>query len=85
MRCVIVLSLQYLEYEVTKVINKHKSQSISSNLTRNHRETLAHLRARNRTSVSDKVSEFVVVDINVDNKLMEKHLGNETPNSKMLY
>ena len=31
-----------------------------------------------RISVSDKGGEFVVMDSNLDNQLMEKHLGNET-------
>ena len=37
------LSLEHLKYECKKVINKRKSRSVSSNLTRNQRETLAQL------------------------------------------
>ena len=75
------LSLQHLKYEVKKVINKHKSRCISSILARNQRETLAQLttlkKAREvRISVSDKGGEFVVMDSNLDNQLMDKHLGN---------
>jgi hypothetical protein len=72
-----------LKHEVKKVINKHKSRSLPPNLTRNQRETLSELttlkKAREvRISVSDKGGEFVVMNSNLDNTLMEKHLGNES-------
>ena len=69
--------------KVKKVINKHKSRSLPPNLTRNQRETLSEMTTLKkgrevRISVSDKGGEFVVMDSNLDNTLMEKHLGNES-------
>ena len=77
-------SLQHLKHEVKNVINKYKSRSLPPNLTRNQRETLSELttlkKAREvRISVSDKGGEFVVMNSNLDNTLMEKHLGITLP------
>ncbi|XP_028416688.1 uncharacterized protein LOC114540877 [Dendronephthya gigantea] len=76
-------SLQHLKHEVKKVISKHKSRPIPSNLTRHQRKTLVDLttlkKARKvRISVSDKGGEFVVMDSNLDNTLMKKHLENQS-------
>ena len=68
---------------VNKVMNKHKSKPNHPNLTQRQSRALSELvkMKRNRQlriSVSDKGGEFVVMNSNLDNQLMEKHLGNET-------
>ena len=76
-------SLQLLKHEVNKVMNKHKSKPNHPNLTQRQSRALSELvkMKRNRQlriSVSDKGGEFVVMNSNLDNQLMEKHLGNES-------
>ena len=76
-------SLQLLKHEVNKVMNKHKSKPNHPNLTQRQSRALSELvkMKRNRQlriSVSDKGGEFGVMNSNLDNQLMEKHLGNES-------
>ena len=64
-------------------MNKHKSKPNHPNLTQRQSRALSELvkMKRNRQlriSVSDKGGEFVVMNSNLDNQLMEKHLGNES-------
>ena len=79
----VFLSLQHLEHEVVKIIDKHKSKTIPANLTSKQKITLSELIKLKkshevRISVSDKGGEFVVMKSTLDDELVKKHLNNRS-------